>query len=68
MRNLSIDTLIGIVGVMATMIGGFAVVARALWRIELKVDTMWEWWVGDGSESHRGGRRNYDPPFPKRGK
>lgn len=63
LRTLSVDTLIGIAAVLITLVGGFATVARLLYRIELKVDIMWRWFAEAGPHRERAGRRTYDLPI-----
>ena len=63
LRQLSIDSLIGIAAVLVTLIGGFATLARALYRIELKVEMMWKWFTEAGPHRERAGRRTYDLPI-----
>jgi hypothetical protein len=67
MRGLQIDTLIALTALMATIVAGFGTIARLLWRIELKVDTMWKWFIEGDPDTHRGGRRAYDPKVIRRG-
>ncbi len=68
MRGLQIDNLIALTALLVTIVGGFGAIARLLWRIELKVDTMWKWFMETDPETHRGGRRAYDPKVVRRGR
>ena len=56
MRGLQIDNLIALTALLVTIVGGFGAIARLLWRIELKVDTMWEWTLkANVVDAHRHG-------------
>jgi len=63
MRGLQVDTIIAVVSLIATIMGGFAIVVRRMARLELKVEMMYEWFTQTGPHRQRGGRRSYDIPI-----
>lgn len=59
--------LIGGLGmVTVTIIVGFATLWRALGRIELRIELMWDWYLKSHADILPGGRRKYDPPMTDR--
>lgn len=54
--------LVGVAAVLITIITGFGSIAMRLGRLELKIDTMWNWYCAANPGPKPGGRRRHDPP------
>jgi hypothetical protein len=54
--------VIAVAGLLITVMVGFWRTTRALSRIELKVELMWDAFQASQPSARPGGRRRFDPP------
>lgn len=60
---MPVAAAVGVASLAIGMVTGFAVTMRALGRIELKLDLIWDWYLREHSpQVIPGGRRRSDPP------
>ena len=53
---------VGIAAILVTILGGFFGLSRRVGQLEVKIETMWHWFVRETGDRRPGGRRHFDPP------